>query len=230
MNFWQNNFAGKVSLAALASVAAGILAAGCASTPSPSPESSATPLPPQQYVPPPPALSAEQMARLCQEAPDTCHRVQTAQPLSFDDVKVLAKLPVSPEVIIAQVRNSHTVYHLTATNIIDLKSAGVSDQVIDFMISTPSSIAGSLPMPEPEPQTNAPAAQSPPPPPPDDPQPPAPSPDYVWVGGDWVWNGGWVWVGGHWVYPPYPGAVWLHGAWVHGGGWGGYHRMRGRWR
>jgi hypothetical protein len=230
MKFWQNDFVMKMNLTALTILAAGILAAGCASTPSPSTESATTPPPPPQYVPPQPALSADEMAKLCQQAPDTCHRVQMAQPLTFSDVKVLAKLPVSSDAIIAQVKTSHTVYHLTSTNIIDLKSSGVSDQVIDFLISTPSSIAGSMPVPEP--QTNAPSAQSPPPAPPDDPQPPAPAPDYVWVGGDWVWNGGWVWVGGHWVYPPYPGAVWLHGGWVHGGFWGGagYHRFRGHWR
>jgi hypothetical protein len=83
------------------------------------------------------------------EAPDTCHRVQTAQPLTLADVKVMAKIGFSSDVIITQVRNSRTVYHLTANAIIDLKNSGVSEQVIDFLISTPSSVAGSTPVPEP---------------------------------------------------------------------------------
>ena len=207
--------------------AAALLVAGCSSTSNPPYQTAyVAPPPAQQPAPPAPALSADQMAKLCQEAPDTCRRVQTSQPLSLDDVKVMAKLSFSADVIITQVRNSHTVYHMSASNIIDLKNSGVSDPVIDFLISTPNSIAGSTPVPEP--QMIPPDAQTPPPPPPDETAPPAPSPDYVWVGGDWVWNGGWVWVGGHWVYPPFRGAIWLHGGWGRGGG--GFHRRPGHWR
>lgn len=225
MNFWQSVFVKQIGAPALMAAAVGLLA-GCSSTSNSGSASASIPPPPTQYVPPPPALNADQMAKLCQEAPETCHRVQALQPLTLADVKVMAKLSFSPDVIITQVRNSHTVYHLTANNIIDLKNSGVSELVIDFLISTPNSIAGSTPVPEP--QTN-PSAQTPPPPPPDETPPPAPAPDYVWVGGDWVYNGGWVWVGGHWVYPPFPGAIWFHGGWSHGWG-GGYHRMRGGWR
>jgi len=166
------------------------------------------------------------MAKLCQEAPDTCHRVQTAQPLPLADVKVMAKIGFSSDVIITQVRNSRTVYHLTANAIIDLKNSGVSEQVIDFLISTPSSVAGSTPVPEPT--TPSATVQTPPPAPIIETAPPTPGPDYAWVDGDWVWNGGWVWVGGHWSLPPYPHALWFHGGWSRG--WGGFHRQRGRWR
>jgi hypothetical protein len=55
-----------------------------------------------------------------------------------------------------------------------------------------------------------------------------PGPDYVWIDGEWVWNGGWIWVGGHWGYPPYSHAVWVGGGWYHGPhGW--YHAA-GHWR
>jgi hypothetical protein len=57
--------------------------------------------------------------------------------------------------------NRLTVVHLTASVIIDLKNSGVSEQVIDFLISTPSWIAGSTPVPEP--QTSPYAVQVPPP-------------------------------------------------------------------
>ena len=52
------------------------------------------------------------------------------------DVKSLVKAGLSDKVILNQIRNSHVVYHLTAVEIIDLKESGVSEKVIDFMIST----------------------------------------------------------------------------------------------
>jgi len=204
--------------------ASSLLIAGCASNPPP------YQAPMAQAAPPPSALTSDQMAKLCQAAPDTCRRVQTGQPLLVADVKAMAKIGFSSDVIITQVRNSRTVFHLTANVIIDLKNSGVSEQVIDFLISTPNSIAGSTPVPEP--QTSPYTEQAPPPAPIDETPPPTPGQDYAWVDGDWIWNGGWVWVGGHWALPPFPNAVWLHGLWSRGwGGFrGGFHRERGHWR
>jgi hypothetical protein len=211
----------RMGAPALLAAVLGLLMAGCASQ-SPAPYQP----PNSQAVAPPPGLTGDQMAKLCQAAPDTCRRVQTAQPLILGDVKEMAKLGFGSDVIINQVRNSHTVFHLNANAIIDLKNAGVSDQVIDFLISTPNSIAGWSPMPEPQMQSNT-AVQVPPPAPVAETPPPTPGPDYVWVDGDWVWNGGWVWVGGRWVVPPFHGALWYHGGWRRG--WNGYRRAPGRW-
>ena len=72
-----------------------------------------------------------------------------AQPMSLPDVKMLAKSGVGDEVILSQIRNSHTVYHLSAPEILDLKDAGVSEKVIDFMINTPSLYRSSRPPPPP---------------------------------------------------------------------------------
>jgi hypothetical protein len=221
MRLMHNVFVNRKCAPALMAAALGLLIAGCASNPPPPYQP-----PPAQAAPPPPALTGDQMTILCQAAPDTCRRIQTGQPLILADVKAMVKIGFSDDVIIAQVRNSHTVFHLTANAIIDLKNSGVSDQVIDFLISTPSAIAGSTPFPEP---TNAYMAQTPPPAPPAETPPPTPGPDYVWIGGDWVWNGGWVWVGGHWAFPPYPHAFWFHGRWSRRG-WGGYRHEPGRWR
>ena len=68
-----------------------------------------------------------------------------AQPLGLPDVKMLAKSGVSDEVILSQIRNSHSVYRLSAAEILDLKDAGVSEKVIDFMINTPSLYRSSRP-------------------------------------------------------------------------------------
>ncbi len=196
----------------MVAAALSLLIAGCASNPPPPPPYQP---PTAQVVLPPPVLTSDQIAKLCQAAPDTCHRVQNAQPLTLADVKAMAKIGFNSDVIIAVVRNSHAVFHLTADAIIDLKKSGVGEPVINFLINTPSTIAETTPKPE---------AQVPPPAPMDETPPPTPGPDYVWVGGDWVWNGGWVWAGGHWVIPPYPHAYWYHGVWRRG--WGGYRPDR----
>lgn len=72
-----------------------------------------------------------------------------AQPMGLPDIKMLAKSGVSDEVILSQIRNSHSVYRLSAAEILDLKDAGVSEKVIDFMINTPSLYRSSRPPPPP---------------------------------------------------------------------------------
>jgi len=69
--------------------------------------------------------------------------------MSLADVKMLAKSGVSDEVILSQIRNSHTVYRLSAADILDLKDSGVSEKVIDFMINTPTMYRSTRPPPPP---------------------------------------------------------------------------------
>ena len=72
-----------------------------------------------------------------------------SQPMGTADIKMLAKSGLSDEVIISQIRNSRAVFHLTAAEILDLKAAGVSEKVIDFMINTPSAYRPMRPPPPP---------------------------------------------------------------------------------
>ena len=69
--------------------------------------------------------------------------------LGVADVKLLAKSGLGDEVIISQIRNSRAIYHLTAAEILDLKAAGVSEKVIDYMINTPSAYRPIRPPPPP---------------------------------------------------------------------------------
>ncbi|MGH7954064.1 MAG: YXWGXW repeat-containing protein, partial [Limisphaerales bacterium] len=165
------------------------------------------------------SMDREQEERLREQAPQTYVRVEQHQPLATADVKALAQAKISDDVIIAQIRASHTVYHLSAADIIDLRNSGVSENVINFMINTPTTIG--------ETSTTT-VVSEPPPPAPAETVAVAPGPGYVWVDGEWVWNGRWVWVAGHWGYPPYPHAVWIHGGWVHGRY--GWRRTPGHWR
>jgi Glycine zipper/WXXGXW repeat (2 copies) len=140
-------------------------------------------------------MDQEQEARLRAQSPQTLQRVEQGQPLLVSDVESLTKAGVSDDLIISQIRNSRTVYHLTTADIIALKKAGVSDQVIDFMINTPTQI--------PSAQVAGEVGPEPPPAPPEQ-IVVAPGPDYVWVGGTWVWLGNrWVWHHGYWHRPYY---------------------------
>jgi outer membrane lipoprotein SlyB len=159
------------------------------------------------------SMDQEQQARLRQQSPETYAKVDQGQPLSLADVKALAKAGVSDDVIISQIQNTHTVYHLSAAEIIDLRDSNVSDKVVNFMINTPNTIGSASGVV----QSDATV------------EPPAPNPGYVWIGGEWMWGGtGWIWVAGHWTYPPYPHAVWVAGRrWHDAYGW---HYYRGYWR
>jgi len=160
----------------------------------------------------------QQEARLQQQSRETYLRAVQGNPLSVADVKAMARAQVSDDTIIAQIVNSHTVYHLLATDIIDLHQAGVSQKVIDFMVNTPGTISPSA--------TAVAVAQAPPPPPIEE-IPLQPGPGYVWTGGEWVWNNGWYWSAGYYAVPPAPGFVWVGGYW--GRGPHGYIRYGGHW-
>jgi hypothetical protein len=160
-----------------------------------------------------------QEARLRQQYPDTYARAQQGTPLSLADIKAMSKAGVSDDTIIAQIVNSHTLYHLSADNIIDLHASGVSQKIIDFMINTANTATAAPPSV---------VVAGPPPAPPVETIAVAPGPGYVWVNGEWVWNGGWYWAAGYWMFPPYPGAVWVGGYW--GRGPHGWVRYGGHWR
>ena len=84
------------------------------------------------------ATDREQATRLqTQGAPANVNMVST-QPTSLADVQAMAKAGVSDDVIISQIRNSRTIYHLAAVDVIGLRNAGVSEKVLNFMINTPS--------------------------------------------------------------------------------------------
>jgi len=169
------------------------------------------------------SMDREQEARLKSQAPQTYVKVDQGQPLSLADVKALAKAGISEDVIVSQIKSSRTVFHLSAADIIELRDAGVTDKVVNYMINTPSTVGESSAT-----ASTTVVVQQAPPPPPVETVVLAPGPGYIWVSGEYVWNGGWYWVGGHWAYPPRPHAIWIEGrAWHDHYGW---HHERGYWR
>ncbi|GAB6906242.1 17 kDa surface antigen [Desulfosarcina cetonica] len=140
-------------------------------------------------------LDQAQEAQLRAQAPQTLQRVEAGQPLTAADVQALVQAGISDDLIISQIRNSRTVYHLTTADIIALRNSGVSNRVIDYMINTPSQVPSS--------QVAGVIGASPPPAPPET-IVVAPGPDYYWVPGAWLWFGGrWMWNGGYWHRPRY---------------------------
>lgn len=169
------------------------------------------------------AADQQQKAYLQAQAPQTYTRVEQRAPLGVADVEHLAKAGCSDQFIIEQIYQSRTVYHLNAAEIIGLRDAGVSNPVINYMINTPSTVGATAETT----RITTTYIQQAPPPPPAETLVVAPGPGYVWIGGEWVWNGGWFWVGAHWAYPPYPHAVWVSGrCWHDDHGW---HNTRGHW-
>ena len=171
------------------------------------------------------SLDAQEQARLQAQAPQTYARLDQGQPLGVADVKAMARAGIGDDVIISQIRNTRTTYHLSAADIIDLHNSGVSRKVIDFMINTPS-LAGAAPSAPPQPGAIVVAAA--PPPPLVETVVVDPGPGYIWVGGEWAWRGRWVWASGYWALPPYPHAVWVGGTW--GRGPRGWRHTSGHWR
>ena len=163
----------------------------------------------------------EQRERLRAQSPRTYSRVEQGQPLGLADVKALSRAGISEDVIISQIKNSGTVFRLTAPEIIELRDAGVTDKVINYLINTPSTAPLSAP-----PTTDV--IQYAPPPRPVETVIVSPGSGYSWIDGEWEWNRRWIWVGGHWAYPPRSGVVWIGGrSWNDRGGW---HCERGHWR
>jgi hypothetical protein len=137
---------------------------------------------------------------------------QYQPPPSLSDIESMSRTGMSDDVIINQINSTHAVYHLDTDAILSLKNAGVSQNVIAYMINTSTTVVNQAP-----------------PPPPADTVVVAPGPDYVWTGGEWVWNGAtWVWLGGRWVVPPHPHAYWVEARWVRGPR--GWYRVSGHWR
>jgi hypothetical protein len=100
----------------------------------------------------------------------------------------------------------------------------VSTNVINYMINTandPSAIVYGLPAP-------VVVVDGPPPAQVEIVPVDRPGPDYVWISGDWVWEGRWVWVGGHWTRSPHPHGTWVAGYWVKGPH--GWYKTEGYWR
>lgn len=82
------------------------------------------------------ALDAHDRETLQSNSPDTLDRIDQEQQLTLDDIKSMSKNGLKDTTIMNQIRATHSTYHLTTAQIIDLKKSGVSQNVINYMIRT----------------------------------------------------------------------------------------------
>ena len=78
-------------------------------------------------------------------------------PAGVQDVIKLKQAGLSDDLILSQIRNSGTTYNLTADQIVDLKTQGISETVIKALISGSDSSPAPAATPEPPPTTPPPA-------------------------------------------------------------------------
>jgi len=64
-------------------------------------------------------------------------KMMREEPLALGEIVELSKKKVPPPVIIRYVDNSLGEYRLTTEDVIRLRRAGVSTQIIDFLLATP---------------------------------------------------------------------------------------------
>jgi hypothetical protein len=72
------------------------------------------------------------------QTPHAYHQIERRRQLSLGDIKDLTDAHISDAVIISQIQATNSVFFLSSRDIIELKQAGVSQRVIDEMISTSS--------------------------------------------------------------------------------------------
>src|ERR1041385_6662762 len=94
------------------------------------------------------SMDEDARARLRAQSPQTVTRIDQGQPLGVADIRSMSKAGISDDIIISQIRNTHTVYHMSAAEIIELHDAGVSQKVIDYMITTATQGGASAPQAE----------------------------------------------------------------------------------
>lgn len=82
------------------------------------------------------ALDSSDRSSLDRESPRTLKKIDRGEPLSVTDVKKMSKAGLSDDVIISQIDATHSVFHLSTADIVDLKKSGVSQRVINYMIQT----------------------------------------------------------------------------------------------
>jgi len=81
-------------------------------------------------------LSQEDQENLQRTSPQTARRVNRGEQLSIRDIEKMSDAGISDDKIIGTIDATGSVYRLTSSDVTELKSAGVSQRVIDYMLQT----------------------------------------------------------------------------------------------
>jgi len=71
-----------------------------------------------------------------QRSPQTLNRIDNNEPLTIYDVEQMSQNGLNDEVIINQIKATHSTFYLNHRQIRKLEQSGVSQRVIDYMIET----------------------------------------------------------------------------------------------
>lgn len=82
------------------------------------------------------SLDQEERTSLEKRSPRTLQKLDYKERLTLYDIKQMSQAGVNDRVIIRQIDVTRSRFNLTSSDIIDLKNAGVSQNVIDVMIQT----------------------------------------------------------------------------------------------
>lgn len=82
------------------------------------------------------SLDNEDRHALDNSSPQTLQKVDRGEQLSIEDVKKMSEAGISEEKIIATIHSTGSIYHLSTSDVEELKNAGVSQRIIDYMLKT----------------------------------------------------------------------------------------------
>jgi outer membrane lipoprotein SlyB len=82
------------------------------------------------------SMDAQERDNMQRTSPRTMRKIDLGEPLTIKDVKNMSKAGLSDDLIISQIEATQSEFRLSASDIIDLKQAGVSQRVIEAMIET----------------------------------------------------------------------------------------------
>lgn len=82
------------------------------------------------------ALDAQEKETLQRQSPETVNRIENNQQLTIDDIIKMSKAGISDDSIISLIQKTGSRYRMTTRKIERLQKAGVSQKVINYMIST----------------------------------------------------------------------------------------------
>jgi uncharacterized protein YcfJ len=81
-------------------------------------------------------LSQEDQENLQRTSPQTARRVNNGEQLSTKDIEKMSEAGISDDKIIGVIDSTGSVFHLSSSDIAELKRVGVSQRVIDYMLQT----------------------------------------------------------------------------------------------
>ncbi len=82
------------------------------------------------------ALDEQDRKTMEHNAPHTLNKIDRREALSIYDIKQMSHAGLSSEVIIAQIHATDSHFYLSSADIVDLKNAGVADDVITTLIES----------------------------------------------------------------------------------------------